>query len=78
MELNWRKYIESNPKVLFGKPIIKGSRISVNLILEKLSMGEAIDQLLHAYPHIKKEAILACLSFAAEAIKNEIVIPKAS
>ena len=78
MELNWREYIESNPKVLFGKPVIKGTRISVDLILEKLSKGESFDQLLKAYPHINQNSIFACLSFAAEAIKNEIVIPKAS
>ena len=78
MELDWREYIESNPKVLFGKPVIKETRISVDLILEKLSMGESFDQLSKAYPHIPKEAFFACLSFAAEVIKNEIVIPKAS
>jgi len=78
MELNWREYISSNPKVLFGKPTIKGTRIPVDLILEKLASGETIEQLLIAYPHIKSESISACLAFAAEAIKNEIVIPKAS
>ncbi|MCB0841034.1 MAG: DUF433 domain-containing protein [Bacteroidetes bacterium] len=78
MEINWREYIESNPKILFGKPVIKGTRIPVDLILEKLSLGESFDQLEEAYPHIKREAIFACLSFAADAIKNPIVIPKAS
>lgn len=73
MELNWKEYIESNPKVMFGKPVIKGTRIPVDLILEKLSLGENIEQLLKAYPSIKIESIYACLKFASESVKNEVV-----
>jgi len=73
MEVNWKEHIETNPKVMFGKPVIKGSRIPVDLILEKLSLGESIEQLLKAYPSITKESIFACLSFAAESVKNEVV-----
>ncbi len=74
MEIVWKNHIETNPKVLLGKPVIKGTRIPVDLILEKLSLGESIEQLLNAYPQITKETILACLSFAAESVKNEVVI----
>ena len=73
MKLNWKEHIESNPKVMFGKPVIKGTRIPVDLILEKLSLGENIEQLLNAYPSIKIEAIYACLKFASESVKNEVV-----
>ncbi|HAX48176.1 MAG TPA: DUF433 domain-containing protein [Ignavibacteria bacterium] len=73
MELNWKEHIESNPKVMFGKPVIKGTRIPVDLILEKLSLGENIDQLLKSYPSIKIESIYACLKFASESVKNEVV-----
>ena len=68
-----QEYIESNPRKLYGKPIIKDTRIPVDLILEKMSEGETIDDLLRAYPGIKKEAIIACLAFASESVKNEVV-----
>ncbi len=73
MEINWKNYIETNPKIMFGKPVIMGSRIPVDLILGKLSFGETIEQLLKAYPSLTKESIYACLSFASESVKNEIV-----
>lgn len=76
--INWRKHIESDPKRLYGKPVIKGTRIPVDLILEKLSEGETIEDLLKAYPRLTKEAIYAVLAFAAFSVKNEIVYPLAS
>jgi uncharacterized protein (DUF433 family) len=66
-------YISRDPKIMFGKPVIKGTRIPVDLILEKLAMGESIDQLLLAYPKINKESIYACLLYASKLIKNELV-----
>lgn len=76
--MNWRTHIESNPKIMMGKPVIKNTRIPVDLLLEKLAEGETINDLLEAYPHIKKEDIYAALAFASEAIKNEIVYSLAS
>lgn len=73
MEINWKKYIETNPKVMFGEPVIIGSRIPVDVILEKLSLGETFEQLLESYPSLNKESIFACLAFASESVKNEIV-----
>jgi uncharacterized protein (DUF433 family) len=73
MELNWKNFIETNPKVMFGKPVIIGSRIPVDLILEKLSYGESIEQILNAYPSLTKESIYACLAFASESVKNEVI-----
>lgn len=58
---------------MFGKLAMMGSRIPVDLILEKLSYGETIEQLLKAYPSLSKESVYACLSFASESVKNEIV-----
>jgi uncharacterized protein (DUF433 family) len=63
-ELIWQNYITATHGVVCGKPAIKGTRIAVDLILEKLSFGDSIEDLLEAYPHISREAILACLSFA--------------
>ena len=76
--IDWTLHIESNPEKLFGKPVIINTRIPVDLILEKLAVGDTIDDLIEAYPKITKDDIAACLIFAADSIKNEIVIPKAS
>ncbi len=54
-----------------GKPVIKGTRISVELLLEKLSAGESENDILTAHPHISKEDIKAALAFAAESLKGE-------
>ena len=70
-ELNWKDYITATIGVLGGKPAIKGTRIGVDLILEKLSNGDTIADLLEAYPHITRNAILACLAFASESVKKE-------
>ena len=66
--------ITFNPNVLGGKPIIKGTRISVEFILELLSSGMTQDQIAKEYWHLKKEDVLAALEFAANAIKREEII----
>ncbi|NBP68893.1 MAG: DUF433 domain-containing protein [Cytophagia bacterium] len=68
-------YIEINPDMMMGKPVIKGTRITVELILESLSAGESVDNLLASYPRLTKEAISAALAFAAEALKGEKTYP---
>lgn len=73
MNSDWKNYIETNPNIMFGKPVIIGTRIPVELILEKLSCGETIEQILKAYPSLKKESIYACLSFASKSVKNEVI-----
>lgn len=66
------QYIVSDPAILYGKPSIRGTRIAVDLILEKLSAGITIPQLLEAYPHLKAEQILACLALNASHSKLEV------
>ena len=66
--------IKFNPNVLGGKPIIKGTRISVDFILELLSSGMSIDEILKEYKHLKKEDILEALDYASKVIKREEVI----
>jgi uncharacterized protein (DUF433 family) len=65
-------FIETNPKVMMGKPVIKGTRITVELILEKLSNGETFEEILAEHPRLVREHILASLSFAANSLKGEI------
>ena len=76
--INWNSHIESNPEKLFGKPIIVNTRIPVDLILEKIAAGDTIEELLEAYPKISRDDITACLLFAAEMIKNEVVLSPAA
>jgi uncharacterized protein (DUF433 family) len=59
---------------MLGKPCIKGTRITVELILEKLSEGDTIENLLLGYPHISKEDILACIDYARAIMKHEEVV----
>ena len=58
-------------KILAGKPIIKGTRISVEFILELLSSGMNVQEIIKEYPHLKKEDILAALTYAAKVLKKE-------
>ncbi|MEW6375789.1 MAG: DUF433 domain-containing protein [Thermodesulfobacteriota bacterium] len=67
--------IVSDPSVMMGKPVVRGTRITVELILEKLAAGETIEQILEAYPHLTREGIQAALSFAAEALRSDVVYP---
>ena len=63
-----------NPNILGGKPIIKGTRISVDFILELLSSGMSVDEILKEYKHLKREDILEALDYAAKSIKREDII----
>lgn len=65
--------IESDPNVMMGKPVIAGTRITVELILEKLGAGESIEQIVDAHPRLTREAVLAALSFAARLLRAEAV-----
>lgn len=76
--IDWKDHIISDPQILYGKPRIKGTRIPVDLILEKLSEGESIEDLLLAYPRITRDSVYAVLAFAAFSVKNEVVYPLAS
>jgi uncharacterized protein (DUF433 family) len=67
-------YIESNAGVMLGKLVIKGTRITVALILKKLSEGATQQQLLTAYPGLSVTAINAALAYASDVISNETVI----
>ncbi len=76
--VKWQQYIEANPKVLFGKPVLKGTRIPVDLILEKMAEGETMNELLEAYPSLTHQSLKAVLAYAADTIKNEVIYSFAS
>lgn len=65
--------IQSDPDVMLGKPVVRGTRVAVETILRKLSCGESIDQILESHPRLTRDAILAALEYAAEAMAHETV-----
>jgi uncharacterized protein (DUF433 family) len=67
--------IQCDPEIMMGKPVMAGTRITVELILEKLAAGESPEQLVAAYPRLTKEAIAAALEFAAQALRADVVYP---
>lgn len=69
--------IESNPAVMMGKPVIAGTRITVESILERLAHGESMETILEAHPRLKQGDILAALEFAAQALRGDVVYPVA-
>jgi uncharacterized protein (DUF433 family) len=69
--------IEAKPDVMMGKPCIKGTRIPVYLILQKMAAGEGSEQLLAAYPQLTSEDLAACLEYAAALAGEEIVLTEA-
>jgi uncharacterized protein (DUF433 family) len=68
MEKNLLERITINPKVMIGKPTIRGSRLTVEIILEKLAGGETEDKILEDYPILEREDIKACLLYAAKSL----------
>ncbi len=67
--------IISDPNIMVGKPVIRGTRITVELILHKLAAGQTVEQILEDYPHITREGIKAALEFAAESVHYSRVYP---
>jgi uncharacterized protein (DUF433 family) len=71
--MEWQAHITADPAVLRGKPVIKGTRISVELVLECLARGWTLDDLLAQYPHLSREAVAACLDYARDLVQSETV-----
>jgi uncharacterized protein (DUF433 family) len=67
--------IVSNPNVMMGKPVLAGSRLTVEHILREVAAGTTIDQLLTMHPHITREAIQAAFNYAADAVRYEVIYP---
>lgn len=69
--MDWHLYIHSDPEILLGKPVIKGTRLAVDFILKLLSVGWTEQQILENYPTIPSEAFRAIFAFAAECTADE-------
>ena len=70
----YKNLIESNYNVMVGKPVIKGTRITVELILKIISEGATTSDILDMYPHLKLEQILACLEYASDVVGKEEIL----
>jgi uncharacterized protein (DUF433 family) len=68
--------IEVNPGVLVGKPVVRGTRISVEIILEKLAADISIDAILEDYPRLAREDVLAAIAYAREVVGMEEIVPR--
>lgn len=69
------RLIVSDPAVMMGKPVIAGTRITVELILEKLAAGETVEDILHAHPRLTRDHVQAAIAFAAEALRADVMYP---
>lgn len=76
--MEWKDRIAIDPKILVGKPVVKGTRLSVEFIIELLAQGWSEAEVLRNYPGLTAEDIKACLAYASEVMKNERVYPLAS
>ena len=70
--MNWKAHIHSNPKILLGKPVVKGTRLSVEFILGLFSEGWTEQQVLSSYPTLTTESIQAIFAFAAECLMEDV------
>ena len=71
--MDWRTRIVVDPAVLVGKPVIKGTRISVELVVDLLGRGYTTQQVLEQYPHVTVEDVQACLAYGSEVLRSEKV-----
>jgi uncharacterized protein (DUF433 family) len=73
--MSWEDRIIADPKILVGKPVIKGTRISVELVLDLMAQGWTDEQIMASYPHITAEDLRACFAYASEVLHSERVYP---
>lgn len=70
--------IESKPGVMMGKPVVAGTRITVESILERLGAGESVETILAEHPRLTREAVLAAIDFGAQVLRADVVYPVAT
>ncbi len=66
--MNWEDRIEINPGVLVGKPVIRGTRIAVEFVIDLMGRGWSVEQILKEYDHLAREDVQACLIYASETL----------
>jgi uncharacterized protein (DUF433 family) len=72
--MRWQHYIEQRPEVMLGKPVFKGTRLTVELILQRLGQGASDADLLAAHPRLRPEHIRAAQAYAADALASDEIV----
>ena len=78
MKKDLLKRIRLDPKVMLGKPVIRGTRITVEIILEKLAADVSIEEILTDYPRLTREDVLAAIAYACHAVGTDEIIPRSA
>jgi uncharacterized protein (DUF433 family) len=77
MRINWHKYIAVDFDIHHGEPCINGTRVPVSMIVGSVADGMTFDEILEAYPQLKKESIQAALAYAADIVRHDVFLPLA-
>ena len=72
--MSWQDYIERDPEIMLGKPVFKGTRLTVEFILERLGQGAAVEELLESYVGLRLEHIRAAQAYAASVLRHDEVV----
>lgn len=75
METNWSQHVTSDPQVLAGKPVVRGTRLAVDFILGLFASGWTQDQVLQNYPSLTPDALKAVFAYAADVLHEEVIFP---
>jgi len=78
MRIDWRTFISVDPEIHHGEPCIKGTRIPVSMIVGSAADGMSFDEIIDAYPQLKKESVQAALAYAADVVRQELFLPLAA
>lgn len=74
MDMNWQDYIERDPEVMLGKPVFRGTRLTVEFILERLGQGASVEELLESYVGLRPEHIRAAQAYAASVLRHDDLV----
>lgn len=67
--------IAVDPRVMLGKPVVRGTRITVEILLEKIAAGRTVEEILHDYPRLSREDVLAAVAYARQVLSTDEIIP---
>jgi uncharacterized protein (DUF433 family) len=70
-EIDWRDYIHAHPEIVTGKPVVRGTRLSIHFLLSLLAAGWSIEDLLRSYPTLTREGLQAVFAYAADVVRDE-------
>ncbi len=77
MRIDWHKFVTVDPEIHHGEACIKGTRVPVSMIVGSVADGMSFDEIVDAYPQLKKESVQAALAYAADIVRQEVFLPLA-